>query len=165
MDLISRTKGDWAAIVPQFGAQLNSMNSPAMSARSFHGVSPQSQTRAERALRCAPFRLALYRQMQGASVWLPAIAAESGLQKGFSRRALSENQTERELMWLIQVGLLRREVDGQGITDGFRLTPLAKQILAQYPDEQLDLPNPTWGDRLKNQLLRWLSPVFRIVFR
>jgi hypothetical protein len=68
-------------------------------------------------------------------------------------------------MWLIQVGLLRREVDGQGITDGFRLTPLAKQILAQYADDQLDLPGPTLGDRLKNQLLRWFLPVLRVVFR
>ena len=141
------------------------MNSPAVSAKLFFGYTPRSQARAERALRCAPFQLTLFRQMQGSSVWLPAIAAESGVQRGFTRRPLSEYQTERELMWLIQVGLLRREVDGQGITDGFRLTPLAKQILAQYDDDQLDLPVPTLGDRLKNQLLRWFLPVLRVVFR
>lgn len=141
------------------------MNSPAASPKFFFGYTPQSQTRAERALRCAPFRLALFRQMQGASVLLPAIATESGVKQGFTRRALSENRTERELMWLIQVGLLRREVDGQGITDGFRLTPLAKQILAQYPANQADFPVPTFGDRLNNQLLRWFLPMFRIVFR
>lgn len=141
------------------------MDSPALAAKSFFSSPPQSQARAERALRCAPFRLALFRQMQGASVLLPAIAAESGVRRGFSRRALSENQTERELLWLIQVGLLRREVDGQGITDGFRLTPLAKQILAPYADDQLDFPRPTLGDRLKNQLLRWLAPLLPLVFR
>ena len=141
------------------------MNSPAVSAKLFFGYTPQSQTRAERALRCAPFRLALFRQMQVSSVLLPAIAAESGVQKGFSRRALSENYTERELMWLIQVGLLRREVDGQGITDGFRLTPLAKHILAQYLTDQADFPSPTFGDRLKNQLLRWFLPLLSVIFR
>jgi len=141
------------------------MNSPTLGAKSFFGYTPQSQTRAERALRCAPFRLALFRQMQVSSVLLPAIAAEMGVKQGFSRRALSENQTERELMWLIQVGLLRREVDGQGITDGFRLTPLAKQILAPYSLAQTDFPLPTLGDRLKNQCLRWFLPLLRGIFR
>jgi hypothetical protein len=141
------------------------MNSPAVSAKLFFGYTPQSQARAGRALRCAPFRLALFHQMQISSVLLPTIAAESGVQQGFSRWVLSENHTERELMWLIQVGLLRREVDGQGITDGFRLTPLAKQILAQYPADQVDFPSPTFGDRLKNQLLRWFLPLLRVLFR
>ncbi|MEY2985456.1 MAG: hypothetical protein RLZZ568_2073 [Cyanobacteriota bacterium] len=96
---------------------------------------------------------------------LPAIATQLGFKQGFSCQPLSEQQTERELMWLIQVGLLRREVDGQGITDGFRLTPLAKQILAQYSADQSDLPAPSLGDCLKNQLLRWFLPTFQVILR
>ncbi|MCS6813633.1 MAG: hypothetical protein NZ772_08705 [Cyanobacteria bacterium] len=30
-------------------------------------------------------------------------------------------------LWLIQIGILRREVDRQGLTDSFRLTPLGKR--------------------------------------
>lgn len=123
------------------------------------GYTPRSQKRAERALGCAPFYLDLFRQMQQESVLLPMIASKAGFKRGFSHRPLSENRVEAELTWLIQVGLLRREVDGQGITDGFRLTPLAKQILGQYPEEQKEFPTPTWIDRLQNRVARWFTPL------
>jgi hypothetical protein len=87
------------------------------------------------------------------------IASEAGIKRGFCRRTLSENRVEAELTWLIQVGLLRREVDGQGITDGFRLTPLAKKILEPYPEAQREFPSPTWLDRLQNRVARWFAPL------
>ena len=59
-------------------------------------------------------------------------------------------------MWLIKVGMLRREVDGQGITDSFRLTPLGRQVIAQWQPQQ-ELPLPSWGDRLFNFLSGWLN--------
>ena len=34
---------------------------------------------------------------------------------------------------LISVGVLRREVDGQGLTSRFRLTPLGRQLLDDDP--------------------------------
>ncbi len=49
------------------------------------GCTPRSQSRAERALRCAPFYLDLFRQMQQASVLLPMIASEAGIKRGFCR--------------------------------------------------------------------------------
>lgn len=129
------------------------------------GYTPRSQKRAERALRCAPFYLDLFRQMQQASVLLPMIASEAGVKGGFCRLPLSENRVEGELIWLIQVGLLRREVDGQGITDGFRLTPLAKQILRQYPEAQREFPCSTWLDRLQNRVARWFAPLGSLLGR
>ncbi len=38
-----------------------------------------------------------------------------------------------DLRWLISVGVLRREVDGQGLTSRFRLTPLGRQLLDDDP--------------------------------
>ena len=35
---------------------------------------------------------------------------------------------------LIQLGVLRREVDGQGLTHRVRLTPMGRQLLLQWPD-------------------------------
>ena len=63
---------------------------------------------------------------------------------------------ENQLLWLIQVGALRREVDGQGITDRFRLTPLGHLLVQQWVLVG-DLPRPTWIDRLANLFSRWLG--------
>ena len=49
---------------------------------------------------------------------------------GRSRRwPATPDGLENELRWLITVGVLRREVDGQGLTSRFRLTPLGRQLL------------------------------------
>ncbi|NEQ18499.1 MAG: hypothetical protein F6K44_34570, partial [Moorea sp. SIO3E2] len=63
---------------------------------------------------------------------------------------------ENDLMWLIQVGVLRREVDGQGITDSFRLTPLGRQLLEKWERLGETLPPPSLSDRLDHTLNRWL---------
>ncbi len=34
---------------------------------------------------------------------------------------------ESEFMWLIKIGILRREVDGQGLTSKVRITPLGRE--------------------------------------
>ncbi|NES20838.1 MAG: hypothetical protein F6K41_18370 [Symploca sp. SIO3E6] len=112
--------------------------------------------RAERAMRCAPFLLPLFVAMRLQSVPLPTIASSDGVAKGYLRRPMSELAVENSIMWLIQVGILRREVDGQGITDSFRLTPLGRQLVANYEQQEGILPPPSWLDRLYNALSRWL---------
>jgi hypothetical protein len=113
--------------------------------------------RAERALSCSPFQLALLSTMRTKSVTLSAIACSSGYQQGYTKKILGERATESELMWLLQVGLLRREVDGQGITDSFRLTPLGRQLIEKWERELTSWPTPSWLDRLYNTLARWLK--------
>jgi hypothetical protein len=115
--------------------------------------------RAERALSCSPFLLALLVAMQNQSVPLGAIALYNGIQQGYTRKALSESRVESELMWLISVGILRREVDGQGITDSFRLTPLGRQIVDKW-EKQGELPQPSLWERLANAINRWLRLPF-----
>ncbi len=118
---------------------------------------PQSTIeRAACALRCAPFRFQLYTAMISQSVALGTIAGETGLRQHYTKRKLSELSVEAELLWLIQVGLLRREVDGQGLTDSFRLTPLGRQLVATWQTEgEVDL-RPSWRDRFYNSWSRWL---------
>jgi hypothetical protein len=111
--------------------------------------------RAERALTCSPFRLNLFIAMQNSSVPLGAIAVSHGVEQGYTVKPLSEARIESHLMWLISVGLLRREVDGQGITDSFRLTPLGRKLVEKWKG-QGELPKPTLLARLKNSLTRWL---------
>lgn len=114
--------------------------------------------RAERSLVCSPFQLTLFEMMSSTSVPVQAIAGNSGVQHNYTKRPISELAAENALVWLIQVGLLRREVDGQGITDSFRLTPLGRQIVEQYQGSSLR--NPSWRDRFYNALNRW----FRLPF-
>ena len=112
--------------------------------------------RAERALCCSPFKLDLLAAMADRSVPLLVIASQSGIEQNYTRRLLSERSVENSLMWLIQVGLLRREVDGQGITDSFRLTPLGRQLVEKWQIQSGSLPTPSWWDRLLNTLNCWL---------
>lgn len=118
--------------------------------------SSRTVARAEKAMRCSPFQLYLFACMGSTSVPIQAIASESGVQHNYTKRPLSELRAENALVWLIQVGILRREVDGQGITDSFRLTPLGRQLVEKYEQNGGVIPKPSLGDRLSNTLTRWL---------
>jgi hypothetical protein len=111
--------------------------------------------RAERALCCTSFKLPLFITMQQQSVELRAIAGKAGLKNGYTDRFVAEVSAESDLVWLIQVGLLRREVDGQGLTDSFRLTPLGHQLLERWQMRGNIRSQPSLSDRLYNSLSRW----------
>lgn len=93
--------------------------------------------------------------MRWQSVDLKTVVGAVGVHNGYTHRAISELVAENELMWLIQIGLLRREVDGQGLTDSFRLTPLGRQLVEKW-ERQGGLAAASWRDRLLNALSRWL---------
>ena len=50
------------------------------------------------------------------------------------KKRLNASQTEDHLIWLIQLGVLRREVDGQGLTERVRITPLGREVLIEWPE-------------------------------
>jgi len=94
--------------------------------------------------------------MRFKSVALQEISGQTGVQKQYTQRPISELAAENTLLWLIQVGILRREVDGQGLTDSFRLTPLGRQLMEQWQDQQHTWDSPSLKDRLQNASRRWL---------
>ncbi|HEY9736663.1 MAG TPA: Npun_F0494 family protein [Trichocoleus sp.] len=126
--------------------------------RSLAAIAYSAQTlqRAERALRCSPFRPKLLADMRSHSVSLRAITDDRGIHNGYTRLPLSELAADSSLMWLIAVGLLRREVDGQGLTDSFRLTPLGRQVMQQFETQGFPDFRPGPGDHIYNALSRWL---------
>lgn len=115
----------------------------------------QTVKRAKRAMRCAPFQVQLFAAMGLRSVSLQEIAGSTGVQKRYTQKPLAELTAENTLLWLIQVGVLRREVDGQGITDSFRLTPLGRQLVEQWHQEDSQCI-PSLQDRMQNAFSRWL---------
>ncbi|MGK7904742.1 MAG: Npun_F0494 family protein [Hormoscilla sp.] len=113
--------------------------------------------RAERALSCSPFNLSLFATMRIESVPLSKIATQEAVQQQWTKGALSELAAENALLWLIKLGILRREVDGQGITDSFRLTPLGRQLLSKWQQQPTSgFPIPSLCDRISNACNRWL---------
>ena len=88
---------------------------------------------------------------------LSAITGKPGVQQQYTRYQLPELLAENDLLWLIQVGVLRREVDGQGLTDSFRLTPLGRQLVEIWQNQgKSEIDPPQWSDRLLNTFNRWL---------
>ncbi|MCC0177027.1 hypothetical protein I4641_08560 [Waterburya agarophytonicola K14] len=114
-------------------------------------------TRAKQALSCSPFCLKLFQNMRNQSVPIQKIAGTTGIKLGYADRAYSEPRIEDKLLWLINVGLLRREVDGQGLTDSFRLTPLGREIVREWEQGENQIPAPSFGDKATNWLNRWLQ--------
>lgn len=129
--------------------------SPHSSQKKSFRYSQSTLKRAERAVRCTPLQLALFTAMRWQSVDLRTIAGQAGVQNGYIKQVLSEMAVEKHLLWLIQVGLLRREVDGQGLTNSFRLTPLGHQLVEQWQQNGAVLPAATPTDHFYNLLDRW----------
>ncbi len=84
---------------------------------------------------CLPFRRDFYRQLEQGALSSSQLAGRQDW-RSLSRRRLSAGQAEDHFIWLIQLGVLRREVDGQGLTERVRLTPLGRQLLASWPDQR-----------------------------
>ena len=95
--------------------------------------------------------------MRARGVSIFQVAGNSGVNLGYTQRSLTELVAESNLVWLIQVGILRREVDGQGLTDSFRLTPLGLQLIEKWGNR--DFPRPRKRDRLLNLTNRWLRSI------
>ncbi len=70
----------------------------------------------------------------------------------FIFKTRSPEEIESHFLWLIKIGVLRREVDGQGLTSKVRLTPLGRIILESDPN----IPNKknSLSELFKNWIYR-----------
>jgi hypothetical protein len=98
--------------------------------------------------------------MRWESVSVPKLAGDLGVNSGYTRYPLSELSVETATGWLIKVGMLRREVDGQGLTDSFRLTPLGLELIEKWEAAGGVLPSVSMFDRINNWKARWLRLPF-----
>ena len=97
-------------------------------------LSQRSRDRAIRSMRCLPFTDALYRDLQRQGLDAANLWHNKDRYRRGNRWPRSPEALEVDLRWLITVGVLRREVDGQGLTSRFRLTPLGRALLDGDPD-------------------------------
>jgi hypothetical protein len=69
----------------------------------------------------------------------------------FTFLPLSSDRTEDHFLWLIRLGVLRREVDGQGLTERVRLTPMGRKLLGCWSGE---IPRAGRRERILEALRR-----------
>ena len=91
--------------------------------------------RAKKGIRNCPFNLFLFQSLQEVSL---------SAQNVFENKANYLNQEfmfinsslfiENEFLKLIKIGVLRREVDGQGLTSKVRITPIGRKVLENHAD-------------------------------
>jgi hypothetical protein len=97
-------------------------------------IDQRSLARACRSLRCLPFRRGFYEAVGSHSLSSQELTKSSDWTR-LSFRPLSAERAEEHFLWLIRLGVLRREVDGQGLTERVRLTPMGRQVLRGWPAE------------------------------
>ena len=91
--------------------------------------------RAHKGIRNCPFNLFLFQ-----SLLEDSLSAENVFQKKskyLSKEFMFINSSlfiENEFLKLIKIGVLRREVDGQGLTAKVRITPIGRQVLKNSSD-------------------------------
>jgi hypothetical protein len=101
-------------------------------------------------LRCLPFRRAFFEELNHQPIssnelcrrqdWPTLVFAPFGVERA-----------EAHFNWLIRLGVLRREVDGQGLTERVRLTPLGRQVLDRWPGE---IPRAGLRERIQENFRR-----------
>ncbi len=112
--------------------------------------------RSSRAIKCLYLNSDFYKEIQN-----NGLSAENVLQmkeKYISKRIVcvlkDTKKIENDFLWLIKTGVLRREVDGQGLTSKVRLTPIGRLILEKEPE--LANQNPSFVESAKNWIYRKL---------
>ena len=91
--------------------------------------------RAKKGIRNCPFNLFLFQSLQKES--LSAQDVFENKSKYFRQEFMLINSSlfiENEFLKLIKIGVLRREVDGQGLTSKVRITPIGRKVLVSSTD-------------------------------
>ena len=91
--------------------------------------------RAKKGIRSCPFNLFLFQSLLEGS--LSAQSVFSNKSKYLAQEFMFINSyvlIENEFLKLIKIGVLRREVDGQGLTSKVRITPIGRQVLESNSD-------------------------------
>jgi len=91
--------------------------------------------RAKKGIRNCPFNLLLFQSLQKGSLSAQNVFVnKSKYLNGEFMFINSSLFIENEFLKLIKIGVLRREVDGQGLTSKVRITPIGRQVIERSTD-------------------------------
>lgn len=111
----------------------------------------RSLARAALSLRCLPFRRRFYEAVGEEPLSSTELVRRAEGPPPFTFLPLSSERTEDHFLWLIRLGVLRREVDGQGLTERVRLTPMGRKLLGCWSGE---IPRAGRRERILEALRR-----------
>lgn len=94
----------------------------------------KSILRAKNSIACLPFKKAFYNFIDGKAIASDELCQRRDWQR-FAFVPFGAKRAEEHFTWLIQIGVARREVDGQGLTNRIRLTPMGRTVMKQIPGE------------------------------
>ncbi|ABX09167.1 Npun_F0494 family protein [Prochlorococcus marinus] len=105
-------------------------------------IDNQILVRSTRAIKCLALNQNFYKDIDSNGLTAKEVLdmKEKYLKTNLHRFQSSE-ALEDTFRWLIILGVLRREVDGQGLTSKVRLTPLGRQILVKCPELPIQKAN------------------------
>ena len=91
--------------------------------------------RAKKGIKRSPFNLFLFQSLLKGSLSAENVFLNKS--KYLNQEYMFINSSsfiENQFIRLIQIGVLRREVDGQGLTSKVRITPIGRQVLEKSSD-------------------------------
>ena len=91
--------------------------------------------RAKKGIRNCPFKLLLFQSLKKGSLSAQNVFVDKS--KYLNEEFMFINSSlfiENEFLKLINIGVLRREVDGQGLTSKVRVTPIGRKVLENHAD-------------------------------
>jgi hypothetical protein len=113
-------------------------------------LSQRALQRARQAMGCLPFTWRFYQVLEEEALSSTGLVARPDWGE-LCCQPLAASRIEDHFIWLIQLGVLRREVDGQGLTERVRLTPMGRDCLAAWPEA---IPRASLPQRLHHWLRR-----------
>jgi hypothetical protein len=106
--------------------------------------------RAARSMACLPFRRRFYEEIQQNAISSHELAEREDWQN-LVFVPFSKERADEHFQWMIRLGILRREVDGQGLTNRVRLTPLGTSAIRQWKEE---IPRAGLRERIRENFRR-----------
>ena len=124
--------------------------SPPESCAPSSGGDAVALARATNSLRCLPFRRAFYEEVDARAMSASELCARPDWPL-LVFAPFGPERAEAHFRWLIRLGVLRREVDGQGLTERVRLTPMGRCLLGIWPGE---VPRAGLRERIQENFRR-----------
>ena len=113
-------------------------------------LSQRALQRARQAMACLPFTREFYQVLEEEALSSTGLVARPDWGE-LCCQPLTASRIEDDFIWLIQLGVLRREVDGQGLTERVRLTPMGRECLSCWTGA---IPRVSLPQRLHHWLRR-----------
>jgi hypothetical protein len=110
-------------------------------------------SRAVRSMSCLPFKKAFYKELDTVAISSNELCQLAD-QDRFLFHSLSPDKAEDSFIWMIKLGILRREVDGQGLTSRVRLTPMGREVIQRINAE---IPRASRKRRLVERVQRFMN--------